>query len=71
MSVAVYLRTKGLSASARSPVPALSIPDEDKNQRQPCTQGFPQHAPELEDVRMAELRIVEQITASLWEVLLL
>ncbi|KAH9022677.1 hypothetical protein EDB85DRAFT_2293154 [Lactarius pseudohatsudake] len=56
MSVAVYLRTKGLSASAISPVPDLPIPDKNKKSAAPLVPGA---RTELEDVSLAELPVVE------------
>jgi hypothetical protein len=63
MSVAVYLRTSGLSASARRPVPALFV---DVGSRiNGCGWGerlweiYSIHAPEFKNVRLTELFVVK------------
>ncbi|KAH9022670.1 hypothetical protein EDB85DRAFT_2151604 [Lactarius pseudohatsudake] len=56
MTVAVHLRTKGLSASAISPGPDLPIPDKNKKSVAPLVPGA---RTEFEDVSLAELPIVE------------
>jgi hypothetical protein len=67
MSVAVYLRTRGLSASARSPVPALFLGRRSEWDMTRVLLG--DHAPEFKNVRLTELCIVEQATSGwLWEV---
>jgi hypothetical protein len=71
MSVAVYLRTRGLSASARSPVPALFPGSEGELNYDESAdgEGLRANAPEFENVRLTELCIVEQTTsARLWKV---
>ncbi|KAH8997823.1 hypothetical protein EDB86DRAFT_2828678 [Lactarius hatsudake] len=56
MSVAVHSRTKGLSASAISPVLDLPIPDKNKKSAAPLVPGA---RTEFEDMSLAELPIVE------------
>lgn len=61
MSVAVYLRTRGLSASARSPVPALFIYlCRVEDIRVWMGRGFlGVYAPEFKNVRLTELFVVK------------